>query len=140
MRMSIQGIFAMVIPVFPASSTNSKMKESPSAPPRTVSSLPLLLVTVIGLVHPVRVAVTCPHTGVFGVYITVQYGGSLSIFETVALVHTLLFPTISEMVTLQVTPLLARVQEPPAVAIQLSPSVLQAKVAVTFPLVGVVGL
>jgi hypothetical protein len=37
-------------------------------------------------------------------------------------------------------PLLVRVQVPPAVAIQLSPSVLLESVMVTFPLVGVAGL
>jgi hypothetical protein len=38
-----------------------------------------------------------------------------------------------------VVPLVVMVQFPPAVAIQLSPSVLPVRVAVTFPLVGVLG-
>jgi hypothetical protein len=44
------------------------------------------------------------------------------------------------MVTVQVVAFAVKVHVPPAVAIPLSPSVLPVNVAVTFQLVGVVGL
>ena len=69
-----------------------------------------------------------------------QVGETVSILLTEALVQVLLFPTLSVMVTSQVRPFPVRAQEPPAVAIQLSRSVLQVKVAITFPLVGAVVL
>jgi len=56
------------------------------------------------------------------------------------LVQVLLLPALSVIVTSQVMPFPVRVQDQPEIAIQLSPSVLQVKVAVTLPLVGVVGL
>ena len=69
-----------------------------------------------------------------------QVGGVLSILFTVALVQMLLLPALSVIVTSQGRSLPVRVQDHPEIAIQLSPSVLQVKVAVTLPLVGVVGL
>ena len=69
-----------------------------------------------------------------------QVGCSLSILLTVALVHVVVFPTLSLTVTLQVVPFEVIVQLPHPVNIPLSPSVLPVRVAVTFPLVGVVGL
>ena len=68
-----------------------------------------------------------------------QTGASLSMVFTVGLVQMALFPALSVMVISQGTPLPVRVQEPLEIAIPLSPSVLQDKVARTSPLVGVLG-
>ena len=69
-----------------------------------------------------------------------QVGGVVSMLLTVELVHTLLFPALSVIVTVQVEVFPVRGQVHHPIAIQLSPSVLHVRVAVTVPLVGVVGL
>ena len=75
-----------------------------------------------------------------GIHWVPHVGWVVSILVTVALVHVVLFPTLSVTVTVQVILFPVRVQFPHPTAIPLSPSVLPVRVAVTFPLVGVVGL